>query len=32
MPVPITRRNAALRNRYSVVREIGEGGMAAVPR
>ena len=29
MTDPITRLNAALEGRYSIEREIGEGGMAA---
>ena len=30
MPDPITRLNAALEGRYSIERELGEGGMATV--
>ena len=29
-PDPITRLNAALEGRYSIERELGEGGMATV--
>ena len=30
MSEPVTRLNAALKGRYSVERELGEGGMATV--
>ena len=30
MPDPITRLNTALEGRYTIEREIGEGGMAVV--
>ncbi len=30
MPDPVTRLNAALRGRYAIERELGEGGMATV--
>ena len=30
MPDPISRLNAALEGRYSIERELGEGGMATV--
>ena len=30
MSVPITRLNAALKGRYAIERELGEGGMATV--
>ena len=30
MPDPITRLNAALEGRYTIERELGEGGMATV--
>ena len=29
MPDPVTRLNAALEGRYSIERELGEGGMAS---
>ena len=28
MPDPVTRLNAALKGRYAIERELGEGGMA----
>ena len=30
MPDPITRLNASLEGRYTIERELGEGGMATV--
>ncbi len=30
MPDPVTRLNAALEGRYTIERELGEGGMATV--
>ena len=30
MPDPVTRLNAALKGRYAIERELGEGGMATV--
>ena len=32
MSDPVTRLNAALEGRYTIERELGEGGMAVAPR